>query len=136
MSPAPIVENKLFAGLMVYVMSAHESVVEQVRAAVKTSVLHVANATAFFDLATARARRKGSCVIIDLATLPDPRAFIATAKRSPAISNMPLILFGTEGEHERLPDEVRSAVRGSIVVPVTTDQLEAAIVSLCQIRSQ
>src|SRR5687767_11651947 len=104
---------------MVYVLSGGETLVEQVRAALKTSVFRVQNPTMFLELAGARPRRKRSCVIVDLSALPDPREFIRAAKRLPAIAQMPLILFGADQEHERLPDEVRSAANALLVTPVS-----------------
>ena len=122
--------------VMVYVLSGRETLVEQLRAALKTSVLHVRNPTMFVELASARARRRQSCLIIDLSTLPDPRAAVTAAKRSPVIGHIPVILFGTRQEHDALTDDVRSAVNGFITSSVTAQELEAAIKSLCQIRSR
>jgi hypothetical protein len=101
-------------------------------AALKTSaVAHTPSGSAFIEKIVRDPLSKASCVIIDLATIPDGEHLISFIQSSPSIRHIPIVALGTPEHFDALSEGVEHSLNGVITAPYTAGEIAVVIASVC-----
>lgn len=120
---------------MVHVVTCNPALPDIVKAALKTSaVAHAPSGSAFIEKIVRDPIRKESCVLVDLATIPDGERLIAFIQSSPSIRHLPIVALGTPDNFDSLSEGVEPSLNGVITAPYTAGEVAAVIATVCEQR--
>jgi hypothetical protein len=118
---------------VVHVVSCNPALPDAVIAALKTSaVSHSPNGPAFIEKIVRDPIAKETCVIIDLATIPDGERLISFIQSSPSIRRLPIVAVGTRSNFDSLSPGIEPSLDGIVIAPFTAGELAAVITTVCE----
>jgi len=102
-------------------------------AAFKTSaVAHSPDGARFIEKILRDPVAKETCVIVDLATVPDGERLIFFVQSSPSIRSLPIVALGTRSDFDSLSPGIEPSLNGVVTAPYTAAELAAVIATVCE----
>lgn len=102
-------------------------------AALKTSaVAHSPSGAALIEKVVRDPIAKRTCVIVDLATIPDGERLISFIQSSPSIRGLPIVAVGTASNFDSLSPDIEPLLNGVVTAPYTAGELAAIVATVCE----
>ena len=118
---------------VVHVVTCNPALPDIIVAALKTSaVAHSPNGPRFIEKILRDPIAKETCVIIDLATVPDGDRLISFIQSSPSIRRLPIVALGTRSNFDSLSPGIEPSLNGVVTAPYTAAELASAIATACE----
>jgi hypothetical protein len=118
---------------VVHVVTCNPELADIIIAALETSaVAHSPSSAAFIEKILRDPIAKETCVIIDLATIPDGERLIFFLQSSPSIRSLPIVALGTRSNFDSLSPGIEPSLNGVVTAPYTAAELDAVIATVCE----
>jgi hypothetical protein len=118
---------------VVHVVTCNPALPDIIIAALKTSaVAHSPNGARFIEKILRDPIATGTCVIVDLATIPDGERLISFIQSSSAIRRLSIVALGTRSNFDSLSPGIEPSLNGVVTAPYTPAELTAVIASVCE----
>jgi hypothetical protein len=118
---------------VVHVVTCDTALPDIIIAALKTSaVAHFPSGAVFIERIVRDPIAKETCVILDLATIPDGERLISFIQSSPSIRRLPIVALGTRSNFDSLSPGIKPSLNGVVTAPYTASELAVVITTVCE----
>jgi hypothetical protein len=96
------------------------------------AVAHSPNGARFIEKILRDPIARETCVIIDLATIPDGEHLISFIQSSRSIRRLPIVALGTRSNFDSLSPGIEPSLNGVVTAPYTAAELASVIATVCE----